>query len=314
MEIMRPSLIKYAWLSVATAVTTIILKLGAFWITDSVGLLSDALEGSVNLVAALVALLSLRIAARPPDDSHEYGHDKVEYFSSGTEGTLILLASISIAATSINRLLHPQPLQQIGVGLVISLIAAGMNAIVGQILIRTGKTHDSITLEADGHHLMSDVWTSVGVAVGVSAAVFTGFEWLDPVVALLVGLRIGWAGIQLMRRSARGLMDYTLPAEERMRVEEILNRYAASHEVDWHALRTRQAGARRFVSVHLLVPGRWTVQQAHDFSEQVETDLRQMLPRISVLTHIEPYGDPVSDQDVLLDRVNIGAEVDEAAN
>ncbi len=311
---MRPSLIKYAWLSVATAVTTIILKLGAFWITDSVGLLSDALEGSVNLVAALVALLSLRIAARPPDDSHEYGHDKVEYFSSGTEGTLILLASISIAATSINRLLHPQPLQQIGVGLVISLIAAGMNAIVGQILIRTGKTHDSITLEADGHHLMSDVWTSVGVAVGVSAAVFTGFEWLDPVVALLVGLRIGWAGIQLMRRSARGLMDYTLPAEERMRVEEILNRYAASHEVDWHALRTRQAGARRFVSVHLLVPGRWTVQQAHDFSEQVETDLRQMLPRISVLTHIEPYGDPVSDQDVLLDRVNIGAEVDEAAN
>lgn len=308
MQSVRPSLVKFAWLSVITAVVTIILRLGAFWLTDSVGLLSDALEGGVNLVAALVALFSLRIAERPPDQSHEFGHDKVEYFSSGTEGTLILIASFSIAATSINRLLHPQPLQQVGPGLVISLVAAGLNLIVGQILIRQGKQHDSITLESDGHHLMSDVWTSVGVVVGVGAAVVTGYTWLDPVIALLVGLRIGWEGIRIVRRSARGLMDYTLPADERAQVEAILNQYASSQHVDWHALRTRQSGARRFVSVHLLVPEEWTVQQAHDFSEQVEAELRQVLPRASILTHIEPLGDPVSHHDLELERVDMEIE------
>ncbi len=300
----RPSLVRYAWLSVITAVVTITMKLVAFWLTDSVGLLSDALEGGVNLVAAILALVALRIAERPPDDTHEYGHDKAEYFSSGTEGALIMVASFGIAATSVNRLLHPQPLERVDIGLAVALFAALLNLIVGQLLVRKGQQYESITLEADGRHLLSDVWTSVGVVIGVGLAVWTGRMWLDPAVALLVSVKIGWEGWRLIRRSARGLMDYSLPSAEREQVEAVLGHYETTSGVEWHALRTRQSGSRRFVSVHLLVPDQWSVQRAHDLSEAMEADLREIFPRMSIFTHIEPMGDPISHADVELERTN----------
>lgn len=298
---MRPSLQKFAWLSIVAAIFTILLKLAAYAITGSVGLLSDALEGGVNLVAAAVALATLKVVERPPDDEHAYGHDKAEYFSSGIEAGLIMIASLSIAYTSVSRLFNPHPLEQPGLGLALALLASVINLVVGQIQIRAGKKYHSITLEADGHHLMTDVWTSVGVVVGVSAAVFTGLNWLDPVVALLVGLKIGWDGFRILRRSAMGLMDSAIEPSEQQHVEQILQKYG-SQGVMWHALRTRQAGARRFISVHLLVPAAWTVQQAHDLSEHFEADIRQSIERSTVFTHIEPLDDPVSMSDAVLDR------------
>jgi cation diffusion facilitator family transporter len=299
--IMRPSLQKFAWLSIAAAIFTILLKLAAYAVTGSVGLLSDALEGGVNLVAAVVALATLKVVERPPDDEHAYGHDKAEYFSSGIEAGLIMIASLSIAYTSISRLFNPHPLEQPGLGLALALFASVINLVVGQIQIRAGKKYSSITLEADGHHLMTDVWTSVGVVVGVSAAVLSGLNWLDPVVALFVGLKIGWDGFRILRRSAMGLMDSAIEPTEQQQLELILQKYEAQG-VLWHALRTRQAGARRFISVHLLVPAVWTVQQAHDLSEYFEADIRQTIERATVFTHIEPLDDPVSMRDAVLDR------------
>ncbi len=298
---MRPSLQKFAWLSIAAAIITILLKLTAYAVTGSVGLLSDALEGGVNLVAAVVALATLKVVERPPDDEHAYGHDKAEYFSSGIEAGLIMIASLSIAYTSLSRLLDPHPLEQPGLGLALALLASLINLVVGQVQIRVGKKYQSITLEADGHHLMTDVWTSVGVVVGVSAAVFTGLNWLDPIVALLVGLKIGWDGFRILRRSAMGLMDSAIEPAEQQQVELILQKYE-TQGILWHALRTRQSGARRFISVHLLLPAAWTVQQAHDLSEHFEADIRQAVERASVFTHIEPLDDPASMRDVVLDR------------
>jgi cation diffusion facilitator family transporter len=297
----RPSLTKFAWMSVGAAVVTIFMKLAAYWITGSVGLLSDALEGGVNLIAATVALVTLKIVERPPDDMHAYGHDKAEYFSSGIEGTLIVVAAGSIIYTSVQRLLAPQPLEQPGLGLTLAVLASVINLVIGQILIRTGKKHDSITLEADGHHLMSDVWTSVGVVIGVTAAVLTGLTWLDPVIALLVGLKIGWEGIRIFRRSTMGLMDSAIAPREQDQIETILNRYH-QEGIQWHAMRTRQAGARRFISVHILVPGVWTVQQAHNLSERLEAEIRAVAPYISIFTHIEPKDDPAALNDLALDR------------
>jgi cation diffusion facilitator family transporter len=297
----RPSLTKFAWLSVGAAVVTIFMKLAAYWVTGSVGLLSDALEGGVNLIAAAVALVTLKIVERPPDDMHAYGHDKAEYFSSGIEGTLIVVAAASIVYTSVQRLFFPQPLDQPGLGLTLAVLASVINLVVGQILIRTGKKHDSITLEADGHHLMSDVWTSVGVVIGVTAAVLTGLTWLDPVIALVVGLKIGWEGVRIFRRSTMGLMDSAIAPREFDQIESILNRYQ-QEGLEWHAMRTRQAGARRFVSVHILVPGAWTVQQAHNLSERLEAEVRAVAPYVSIFTHIEPKGDPAALNDLALDR------------
>ncbi len=288
-------------MSVGAAVVTIFMKLAAYWITGSVGLLSDALEGGVNLIAATVALVTLKIVERPPDDMHAYGHDKAEYFSSGIEGTLIVVAAGSIIYTSVQRLLAPQPLEQPGLGLTLAVLASVINLVIGQILIRTGKKHDSITLEADGHHLMSDVWTSVGVVIGVTAAVLTGLTWLDPVIALLVGLKIGWEGIRIFRRSTMGLMDSAIAPREQDQIETILNRYH-QEGIQWHAMRTRQAGARRFISVHILVPGAWTVQQAHNLSERLEAEIRAVAPYISIFTHIEPKDDPAALNDLALDR------------
>jgi cation diffusion facilitator family transporter len=298
---MRPSLTKFAWLSVGTAVLTISIKLAAYLLTGSVGLLSDALEGIVNLVAAVVVLITLKVVEKPPDDIHEYGHDKAEYFSSGIEGTLIVIAALSILFTSVQRLLNPQPLERIGLGLMLALSASVLNFLAGQLLIRTGKKHDSITLEADGKHLLSDVWTSVGVVVGVSIAVLTGLEWVDPVVAILVGLKIGWEGVKIFQRSTSGLMDAAIDPDERKLIENILNRYC-QNGIEWHALRTRQSAARRFVSVHILAPGGWTIQQGHDLVEQLEDEIRSQINYCSVFTHVEPIEDPRALSDLDLDR------------
>lgn len=301
--ITAPSLTRYAWLSIAVAVVTIGLKGAAYWLTGSVGLLSDALESLVNLVAAIMALAMLTLAAQPADEEHTYGHSKAEYFSSGVEGALILLAAASIGWTAWGRLLNPQPIEQAGLGLGVSVAASVLNFIVARILLSAGRRYNSITLEADAHHLMTDVWTSVGVLVGIGAVVITDWERLDPIIALLVAVNIIWTGVQLVRRSALGLLDTALPEAERAAVQQVLDHYAQSH-VQFHALRTRQAGARRFVSLHVLVPGNWTVQHGHQLLERIEYDMRAALPQVTVFTHLEPLNDPASWQDTTLDRAD----------
>ena len=298
---MQKSLTRFAWLSLGAAVVTILMKSAAYWLTGSVGILSDAIEGFINLAAAGVVLVTLKVVERPPDESHEYGHDKAEYFSSGIEGTLIIIASASILYTGARRFLHPQPIEQVGLGLAVALAASLINLIVGQILLRAGKQNDSITLEADGHHLMTDVWTSVAVVAGVGAAALTGIERLDPIIAMLIGLKIGWEGIKIFIRSVRGLMDTPIAPEEREQVEAILDAHATGG-VRWHALRSRQSGGRRFISVHILVPGTWTVQQAHNLSEELEGEVAEAINRATLFTHFEPQGDPRAEGDWALDR------------
>lgn len=295
------SLKRFAWLSIAAALATILLKTAAWWLTGSVGLLSDALESGVNLAGALMALAMLTIAAQPPDDNHAFGHGKAEYFASGFEGVLILAAAIGIAVAAIDRLLHPQPLAAVGVGLVVSALASLINLGAARVLLAAGRAHRSITLEADAHHLMADVWTSAGVLVGVGAVALTGWLWLDPALALLVAANIVWTGWQLLRRSASGLMDVALPPEQHAAVAAVLDGYRGQG-IDYHALRTREAGARCFVTVHVLVPGAWSVQRGHDLLEEIEADIRQAVPHASVLTHLEPLEDPVSGHDIELDR------------
>lgn len=299
----RSSLKKYAWLSIGAAVATIALKSLAFLLTGSVGLLSDAVESVVNLVGAIVALIMLTIAARPPDESHAHGHSKAEYFSSGIEGALILIAAVSIAYTAIQRLLNPQPLEAIGFGLVVSMAASAVNFVVARILLRAGETYDSITLEADGKHLMTDVWTSAGVIAAVAAVGIVGWLPLDPLIALLVAANIVWTAFGLLRRSIAGLMDASLPAEEQAIVVKVLDRYKLQG-VEYHALRTRQAAARRFVSFHLLVPGSWTVQASHELLDQIENEIGQMLPGATVTAHLEPREDPASFEDAGPNRVH----------
>ena len=303
------SLTRFAWLSIAAAVVTIAMKAGAYFLTGSVGLLSDALESLVNLAAALMALGMLTIAARPPDEEHAYGHNKAEYFSSGVEGALILLAAASIGYTAIDRLLHPQPIEQVGLGLIISVLASLVNFGVARVLFNAGKRYKSITLEADAKHLMTDVWTSGGVLVGVGAVALTNFQWLDPVIALVVAANIIWSGVQLVRQSALGLLDTAWPADERTAVTQILDSYS-TQKVKYHSLRTRQAGARRFMSVHILVPGAWTVQRGHNLLEEIEAKIRQTTPEVTVLTHLEPLEDPVSFEDRNLDRPEMLAAPD----
>ncbi len=294
-------LTRYAWLSIGAALVTISLKAAAYFYTDSVGFLSDAAESVVNLVGAVVALVMLTIAARPADEEHAYGHGKAEYFSSGIEGTLILVAALSIAFAAIQRLLAPRPLEQVGLGLAVSAAASVVNLAVGQIMIRVGKRRESITLEANGKHLMTDVWTSIGVLAGVGAVALTDWGWLDPIVALAVAGNIVWTGVQIVRRSVLGLMDTALPAPQLAVIEEILESHR-QEGIDFHALRTRQAGTRAFMSFHVLVPGEWTVQRGHDLLEKIEFDLRKVLPNAVVFTHLESLTDPVSWDDNDLDR------------
>lgn len=297
----RLSLTRFALLSIAAAIFTFGLKGGAYLLTNSVGLLSDALESLVNLAAALLALLALWVASRPPDAEREYGYDKAEYFASGAEGTLIVVAAFSIAAAAIRRLLDPQPLEQLGLGLAISVAAALVNLSVALVLLRAGRRHRSITLEADAHHLLTDVWTSAGVVLAVGAVELTSWQWLDPVIALVVAFNIVWAGGRLVGRSVRGLMDTALPEADQAILRKILDQLE-NEGVRYHALRTRQAASRRFVSVHILVPGRWTVQRAHDLAERVEGQIRAALANTTVMTHLEPLEDPVSFRDQYLER------------
>ena len=298
---LRPSLTRYAWLSIVTAIATILLKGIAWKMTGSVGLLSDAIESIVNLAGAMMALWMLTLAALPADDDHAHGHDKAEYFSSAFEGFLILLAAFSIAYAAIDRLMNPQPLEAVGVGLLISVVASLLNFATARTLLKVGKKHNSITLEADAHHLLTDVWTSVGVIGGVGLVALTGWLWLDPAVALLVAANIVWTGYQLMRRSADGLMDISLPAEKIEKIEILLAGYR-QQKLDFHALRTRQAGGRAFVTLHLLVPGEWTVKHGHDWAERIEADIRNALPHTHITIHLEPLEDPVSMNDQGLDR------------
>ena len=293
---------RYALLSIMAALVTIGLKSGAYLLTGSVGLFSDALESVVNLVAALMALFMLTLAFRPPDDDHVYGHTKAEYFSSGVEGALIIMAAASIGYAAVERLLHPVPLEQIGWGIVVALAAALVNLFASRLLMQAGRHYGSITLEADAQHLMTDVWTSAGVVIGVGAVSVTGWQWLDSVIALLVAANILWIGSRLLRESALGLMDTALPAEELALIVEILEHYR-QYQVTYHSLRTRRAGLRRFMSVHILTPGVWTVQEGHNWLERIEAEIREALPSITILTHLEPVEDPRSMDDKGLDRV-----------
>jgi cation diffusion facilitator family transporter len=297
----RTKLTRFAWLSVAAALLTIGLKAAAYVITDSVGLLSDALESVVNLVAALMALAMLTVAARPPNDTLPFGYGKAEYFSSGVEGALVLLAAVGIMWSAIPRLITPAPLDHVGLGLIVSLLASAVNFGVARVLLRADREYNSITLEADARHLMTDVWTSIGVVVGVGAVAATGWTRLDPVIALAVAANILWTGAQLVRRSVLGLLDGALSEADQNAVRDVLRQYRHTG-IQYHALRTRQAGARKFISMHILVPGSWTVKRGHDLLEEIEERIRVAVPGTHIFTHLEPVEDPVSWQDIELDR------------
>jgi cation diffusion facilitator family transporter len=297
----RSKLTKFAWLSIGAAILTIVLKAIAYFLTGSVGLLSDAIESIVNLVGGVMALGMLTIAARPADEDHSFGHSKAEYFSSVVEGILILIAAGSIAYTAIERLIHPRLLEQVGIGLIVSVVASIINLGASRILMKAGKQYNSITLEADAQHLMTDVWTSVGVLAGVGVVALTGWLPLDPIMGLLVAANIVWTGFKLISRSVSGLMDVALPEAEQKAIDVALQKYREKG-VEFHAMRTRQAASRRFVSVHVLVPGDWTVHDAHHVAEDIESDIYQALGEAVVTTHVEPVEDEISMDDIKLDR------------
>jgi cation diffusion facilitator family transporter len=297
----RSAPIRFAWLSIAAAVLTLALKTAAYLITGSVGLLSDAVESVVNLIAGFMALAMLKVAALPADEDHAYGHGKAEYFSSGVEGGLILVAAASIGVAAVQRLLSPKPLAALSVGLAVSVVAALVNLVVAFLLLRAGRKHNSITLEANAHHLMTDVWTSAGVLAGVGVVALTGWQRLDPLVALLVAANIVWTGVRIVRRSILGLMDTALSDADMTAIRKVLDGYTTDG-VQFHALRTRQAGAQKFVSTHVLVPGHWTVQRGHELLERIEADIRRALPDAAVFTHLESLDDPASWDDQTLER------------
>lgn len=296
----RTGATKFAALSIVAAVATIALKTLAWWLTGSVGLLSDAIEGTINLVGATVALAMISVAARPPDDDHAFGYTKAEYFSSGLEGTLILIAAVAIGFAAADRLITPRPLEHVGPGLAVSAAASIINYMVARRLYQAGHHYRSIALEADARHLMTDVWTSAGVIAGVAAVWVTGWQRLDPLIALAVAANIVWSGYRLMQRSIHGLLDRAVPPDEMRTLSGVLDGYRAKG-IDFHALRTRQAGARSFVTLHVLVPADWTVAQGHNLAHEVETDIRAALPNAVVMTHVEPLGYPESYRDMDLD-------------
>lgn len=298
----QTSLQQFMVLSIAAAVVTILLKFFAYRMTGSVGLLSDALESLVNLFAAVFGLVMIRLSQKPADKGHEFGHGKAEYFSSAMEGGLILVAAFSIIYSAVPRILHPVPLEQVGPGLLISLGASLINLAVGGILIRNGKRRKSLTLEADGKHLMTDVWTSAGVIVGILVVKLTGWLILDPIIAVLVALNIIYTGYRLISRSASGLMDAAIPAQEQTKIENYLGTLK-EHRIEYHSLQTRMAGQRKFVSLHLLVPGAWSVQYAHDRADVIEEGIIALFEEpVTVSTHIEPVEDPASLDDIGIDR------------
>jgi cation diffusion facilitator family transporter len=295
------SLQRYAWLSVATALVTMALKLWAYAVTNSVGLLSDALESLVNLGAALMALFMLRWAAQPPDSDHVFGHEKAEYLSSGVEGALILVASVGIFGSAAQRLLHPAQLQQLGLGLGLSTLASLANAATAAILYRAGGRYRSVALQADSHHLMSDVYSSLGVLLGVAMVWATGWAPLDPLLAMAVGGWIAWTGIRVLKTAAHGMLDASLPEDTLTNIDALLQKYRAQG-IDFHALRTRQAGRSCFIQLHVLVPGAWSVLRGHDLLEEIEAQLCLLVPGARLHTHLEPLEDPASFQDIDLER------------
>ena len=285
----RENLTRFAWLSIAAAVITIALKTAAYWFTGSVGLLSDALESLINLAAAIVALVTLRIAAAPADEEHAFGHDKAEYFSSGIEGALIFIAALSIAYAAFDRLLAPQPIEQLGIGLVVSGAATAVNLAVALVLIRAGKQHHSLVLEADGHHLMTDVWTSVGVVIGVGLVNLTGWLRLDPLVAILVALNIIWTGYGLIKRSVLGLMDTAVTPEIQAAAEEILKKHAAEEGITYENFRSRQSGVKKFFYVDIQFPNDWSIQKVHSIADRIEIEIDEKIPNSTVFSHLEPF-------------------------
>lgn len=298
---MRKTLIGYLYLSLAAAITTIALKSLAYFLTGSVGLLSDALESVVNFVAAFVALFMLKIAEKPPDAEHMYGHTKAEYFSSVLEGILIIVAALSIAFAAVNRFINPQPLQQLSIGLVICMFASLINFIVSRILIKTGKKERSITLEADGHHLMTDVWTSIAVISALILIKISGLVILDPIFGLVVAINIVITGFNLIKRSYMGFMDSSITKKEQQIIKNILAKHC-QQGIQYHGLRTRQSATRRFVSVHILVPDSWSVKKGHRFIEKIEKEIFNSIPKVTVTTHLEPLNDSTSWNDAGIDR------------
>lgn len=292
----QQGLTRYAWLSILTAILIILLKVSAYLLTGSIGFLSDAMESGANILAAIFTLGALIVAARPPDTEHTFGHSKAEYLSSGAEGALILIAAVVIGVQAVERLFSPQPLEQVGLGVVISAVAALANFLVARVLMRAGKRHRSMALTAGAHHLLTDVWTSLGVIVGVVLVSLTGRLWLDPVIGLIVAVQIVHTGLKLIQVAINGLLDASLPDDELAVVVGILQGYEPEG-VAYHALRTRQAGAQRFVSFHLLVPGTWSVQRGHELLERIERDIRRKLEPVSIISHLEPREDPVSLDD-----------------
>lgn len=298
-----PSLKKFLYISIAAAILTISLKLIAYLLTNSVGILSDALESGVNLVAAVVALIMIRIAEKPPDQEHEFGHNKAEYFSSAVEGGLIVLAAFSIIWSALPRIISPQPLENVGMGLLVAVGASLINLAASNILIKNGKKYNSITLEADGKHLMTDVLTSAGVLLGIGLIKVTGWMRLDGIVAVGVAINIIWTGYTLIKRSALGLLDTAFPKDEMDSIRRVLEKYEQQN-IQFHSLMTRQSGQRKFIFVHILMPGTMDIQQGHNLAEKVENDLRMLFPntQTTVFTHLEPIEDPVSMLDISIDR------------
>ncbi|GAA3692910.1 cation diffusion facilitator family transporter [Gordonia hankookensis] len=287
----RQDLSRYAALSVAASIVVIALKIVAWQVSGSVGLLSDAAESVVNVVAAIGAFVALRVAARPPDAGHNFGHTKVEYFSAVFEGVMIVVAAVVIIVAAAERLLHPRELDSVGLGLLISVVATMVNGAVGVVLLRLGRRYRSLTLEADGKHLLTDVWTTAGVVVGVALVAVTGWLALDSLVAIAVAINILVVGGRLVLRSGAGLMDSAMPAGDRAAIDAVLDRHRAGG-IEFHDIRTRESGHERFLQMHMLVPGDWSVDHAHDVVEEVEDELRAMLDHLSVVTHVEPIGDP----------------------
>lgn len=283
-------------LSILAAVATLALKWLAYFLTGSVGLLSEAAESGVNLLASLTALASLWYSAQPVDTTHTYGHEKIEYFSSGLEGVLIIVAAVGIAWYAVHRLLLPEGLEALNVGTILTLAAAGINYAVARLLLRVGRAHSSIILEADGRHLMTDVLTTLAVVIGLCLVILTHKVWIDALMGLVVSANIVRTGLDLLRRSFHGLMDHALPAEEQARVRSAIEA-SIGPGMDYHALRTRRAGSRRFVDFHLLVPGMYSVRRAHELTKRVEEAIRAALPSVEITVHVEPIEDRAAWED-----------------
>ncbi|AOG28703.1 cation diffusion facilitator family transporter [Cutibacterium avidum] len=288
---------RFAWLSIAAAAVTILLKALAWRITGSVGLLSDAAESLVNLVAAIIALVALKVSIRPPDKNHPFGHSKAEYFSAGAEGMMIFVAAAVIMYTAVQRFIHPRPIEDVGIGLLVSVLASVVNGLVAWVLLKNGRQRRSMTLIADGKHLLTDVWTSVGVLVGVGLVWLTGWQRLDPIVAFAVGVNILVTGAKLVGQSGTALLDVSLPKEDNEAIRGFLDAHSNDH-VKFHAVRTREAGYRRFLEFHMLVPGSWTVKQGHDAMEDLIDEILDEWPEMRVSGHLEPIEDPRSYEDM----------------